>query len=162
MPEMIPIGWLHTITAIMAIIAGVISLKNNVLISLEQLSGKVFLIFTVLAAGTALMIFQRGVFGPGHMLAVLTFVAIFVGGVAEKTTIFKKYSPYLQAAAYSGIFLFHMIPAITDGLMRLPVGDPIVTEITDPLLQGFYGLFLLSYVVTLLIQWRWIKNRAAN
>jgi len=38
-----------------------------------------------------------------------------------------------------------MIPAITDGLMRLPVDAPIVTQLEDPLLKSFYLAFLIIY-----------------
>ena len=30
--------------------------------------------------------------------------------------------------------------------MRLPVGDPVVTSIEDPLLRGFYLAFLITYL----------------
>ena len=45
-----------------------------------------------------------------------------------------------------------MIPAITDGLMRLPADSPIVTEIDDPLLRGFYLTFLITYVIGFSLQ----------
>lgn len=162
MPEILPIGWFHTIIAIIAIISGIISLIKYRLIAASQLTGKIFLVCTFLAAVTALMIFQRGFFGPGHALAVLTLIAIVGGLICEKTTLFGKFSPYLQAMAYSGLFLFHMIPAITDGLMRLPIGNPVVTEFNDPLLLGFYGLFLLCYSIGLLLQWRLLLKIAAD
>jgi uncharacterized membrane protein len=159
MPEMITLGWFHTIIAILAIVSGAFSLKNHRVIAWSQTTGKVFLICTLLTTSSALMIYQRGTFGLGHAFAVLTLGAILVGMIAEKTSSFGKISTYIQAMAYSGIFLFHMIPAITDGLMRLPVNNPIVSEITDPLLKGFYGFFLLCYFVGLAIQWRWIRDQ---
>ena len=45
-----------------------------------------------------------------------------------------------------------MIPAITDGLMRLPPGNPVVTEIGDPLLRGFYLTFLVLYLLGASVQ----------
>ena len=78
---------------------------------------------TEIAAASALGIYQHGGFGIAHFLAVLTILAVLVGGVAEKTQWFGGSSPYIQAASYSATFLFHMMPAITDGLTRLPAGS---------------------------------------
>ena len=40
-----------------------------------------------------------------------------------------------------------MIPAITDGLRRLPVGDPFIDSLEHPILMKFYLAFLLAFVV---------------
>ena len=52
-----------------------------------------------------------------------------------------------------------MIPAITDGLMRLPVGDPVVTEFEDPLLRGFYLLFLVLFLIGYAAQVMWLRKQ---
>ena len=87
---------------------------------------------------------------------------MLIGWLAEKKRIVGKFSPYLQAASYSATFLFHMIPAITDGLRRLPVDDPVVTDIKDPLLQGFYLAFLLTYFIGLILQVWWLRKNSAE
>jgi hypothetical protein len=51
-----------------------------------------------------------------------------------------------------------MIPAITDFLRRLPVGDSFVDSFDDPLVLGFHKAFLLIYVVGIIIQMRWLKR----
>ena len=158
MPEISILGWFHTGVAIAALLCGLYALAKYKVISQQQLTGKLYLICTLIAAATALMIYRHDGFGVAHGLAVLTLLALGVGAVAEKTKIFGKFSRYLQAISYSGTFLFHMIPAITDGLMRLPVGDPVVTSIEDPLLQGFYLAFLLTYIVGITLQIRWLRR----
>ncbi len=159
MPEISLLGWFHTGIAIVALITGVYSLAKFKVIQLEHTTSKIYLISTLIAAITALMIFRHGGFGPAHGLAVLTLVALFVGMLAAKTNMFGKFSPYIQATSFSATFLFHMIPAITDGLMRLPTDAPIVTSIEDPLLRGFYLAFLVIYVVGLSLQIMWLRNR---
>jgi hypothetical protein len=52
-----------------------------------------------------------------------------------------------------------MIPAITDGLLRLPVGDPILTDPQDPLLKKFYMAFLAVFLVGYALQVRWLKKQ---
>ena len=109
-------------------------------------------------AATALLIG----FGIAHILALMTLAAVAMGSVAEKTQTFGGLSSYLQAVSYSATFLFHMIPAITDGLMRLPVGNPVVTSIEDPLLRGFYLAFLLTYLLGVSVQMLYLRRRTST
>lgn len=161
MPEIIPLGWLHTGTGIIALISGAITLATHKEISLQTRSGQVYLATTLVTAGTALFIFQRGVFGPGHVLAVLTLLALAAGAIVETTELFGKWSRYLQAVSYSGTLLFHCIPAVTDGLMRLPAGNPVVTSFEDPLLRTCYAGLLVLFLVGISLQLRWIHKQTA-
>ncbi len=158
MPEITLFGWFHTLIAIIALLSGVFTLAKYKVIESQNLSGLIFLACTFIAAASALGIYKHGGFGVAHALAVLTILALLVGFVAEKTRCFGGLSSYLQATAYSATFLFHMIPAITDGLMRLPIDAPFVTNIEDPLLRGFYLAFLVTYIVGLVLQFRWLRK----
>ena len=160
MPEISLFGWFHTIIAIIALIAGYYSIIKYKYILLANNAGKIYVVATLLAAASALGIFRHGGFGVAHGLAVLTLVALAGGTIAAKTNIFGKFSAYLQALGYSATILFHMIPAITDGLMRLPPESPIVTSIEDPLLKGFYLAFLVCFLI--LISWQFISIRKEN
>ncbi len=161
MPEMIPLGWFHTAMGITALISGGFTLARYREISLQTRSGQVYLVTTLITAGTALAIFQRGEFGPGHVLAVMTLLALLVGTVAATTKIFGKLSRYVRAVSYSATLLFHCIPAITDGLMRLPVGDPVLTSIEDPILKMSYLILLILFLVGISLQLRWIYRQPA-
>ena len=160
MPEITLFGWFHTVVAILALLAGFYTLAKFKVISFAQATGKSYLVLTLIAAASALGIYKHGGFGVAHGLAVLTILAVLVGAIAEKTRIFGKLSRYLQAASYSATLLFHMIPAITDGLMRLPADSPIVTSIEDPLLQGFYLAFLVAYILGFALQVVWLRKNA--
>ena len=52
MPDMTLLGWVHTIIAIMALIAGFYTLAIYKVIKLENKSGKIYLACTFLAAAT--------------------------------------------------------------------------------------------------------------
>lgn len=161
MPEMIPLGWFHTVMGIIALISGGFTLARFKEISLRTRSGQIYLLTTLMTAGTALAIFQRGEFGPGHALAVMTLLALAIGTVAATTTLFGKSSRYLQAVSYSATLFFHCVPAVTDGLMRLPVGDPVLTSIEDPVLKLCYLVLLISFLVGVSLQLRWIRRQLA-
>jgi hypothetical protein len=158
MPEMSLYGWFHTVMGIIALLSGLYSLIRYKVISSQNTSAKIFLICTLIAALTALTLYKQGGFGVGHILAVLTLLALIVGRINEQGLLFGWLAPYFQAICYTSLFLFHSIPAITDGLRRLPVDDPVITTLNDPLLMGFYGAFFSIYIVVLVLQMFWIKR----
>jgi uncharacterized membrane protein len=161
MPEMIPLGWFHTVIGIIALVSGGITLAKFKEISPGNRSGQIYLAATLVTAGTALAIFQHGEFGPGHALAVMTLAALAVGTVGATTTLFGKLSRYVQAVGYSATLFFHSIPAVTDGLLRLPVGDPVLTSIEDPILKMCYLGLLVLFLVGVSLQMRWIYRQRA-
>jgi hypothetical protein len=89
-------------------------------------------------------------------------VAVAGGIVMEKFTLFGGFSKYFQALGYTSTLLFHMIPAITDFLRRLPIGDPFVDSFEDPLILKFHLAFLVIYLVGLSLQIRWLKSQPAS
>lgn len=159
MPEIIPLGWFHTAMGIIALISGVFALARYKEIVLQTRSGQIYLVTTLITAGTALAIFQHGAFGPAHGLAVMTLAALAVGTVASTTNLFGKLSRYVRAVSYSATLLFHSIPAVTDTLMRLPVGDPVLTSIEDPVLKMCYAALLFLFLVGVSLQLRWVYKQ---
>lgn len=161
MPEIIPMGWFHIAIGIIALSSGGFTLAKFKEISLRTRSGQIYLATTLVTAGTALAIFQHGEFGPGHALAVMTFLAVLVGTVAATRKLFGKLSRYVQAVSYSATLLFHCVPAVTDGLLRLPVGDPVLTSIEDPFLKMSYLGLLALFLIGVSLQLRWIHRQTA-
>lgn len=159
MPEMILLGWFHTVVGAIALLSGGFTLFRHREISLQTRSGQIYLAATLITAGTALGIFQRGEFGPGHALAVMTLLALAVGAVASATQIFGNLSRYVRALSFSATLLFHCIPAVTDGLLRLPIGNPVLASIDDPVLKMCYAVLLLLYLIGVGLQLRWIHRQ---
>ena len=162
MPEMIPLGWLHTILGIGALMSGFYTLIKYRVVTLAHRSGKLYVLLTLIVAGTALGIYNQGGFGIAHNLAVLTLVALAGGVVMEKTRLFGSLSKYCQALGYSSTLLFHMIPAITDFLRRLPVGDPFIDTLEDPLLRQFHLAFLAIFFVGIIAQVLWLRKSSQS
>lgn len=161
MPEMTLLGWFHTVLGVVALVSAFYTLAKYKVISLNTASGKLYVLVTILVAGSALGIYNQGGFGIAHWLAVLTLVAVSGGIIMEKLALFGRFSVYFQALGYSSTLLFHLIPAITDFLRRLPLGDPFVDAFDDPLVTGFHQLFLAVFVIAIVVQMRWLyKTRA--
>ncbi len=161
MPEITPLGWFHIAMGIIALISGGFTLARFKEISLQTRSGQIYLATTLITAGTALAIFQHGEFGPGHALAVMTLVALVAGTIAATMKPFGKLSRHVQSVSYSATLLFHSIPAVTDGLLRLPVGDPVLTSIDDPILKMCYLGLLVLFLLGISLQLRWIRRQPA-
>ena len=159
MPEMTMLGWFHTVLGVAAVLSGFYTLYKYRVISVEEGSGRLYVYLTLLVAGSALGIYNQGGFGIAHMLAVLTLIALAGGLIMEKIKLFGSISKYFQALSYTSTLLFHMIPAITDFLRRLPVGDPFIDSFEDPLLVNFYLAFLLIFVVGIIAQIFWLKKQ---
>ena len=100
MPEITLLGWIHTIIAIIALIAGFYTLAIYKVITPERKTGQLYLICTLIAAVTALMIYKHGGFGPAHSLAVLTLLALVGGFVVTKIPIFSKIAEYSQTFCF--------------------------------------------------------------
>ena len=159
MPEIIPLGWFHIAMGIIALFSGGFTLARFKEISLQTRSGQIYLATTLITAGTALAIFQHGKFTPAHGLAVMTLAALAIGTVAETMKPFGKLSRHVQAVGYSATVFFHFIPAVTDGLLRLPVGNPVLTSIEDPILKMCYLGLLALFLVGVSLQMRWINRQ---
>ena len=158
MPEMTILGWFHTVLGAVAVLNGFYTLYKYRVISVQEGPGKLYVYVTLLVAGSALGIYNQGGFGIAHILAVLTLIALTGGVIMEKVKLFGSLSKYFQALGYTSTLLFHMIPAITDFLRRLPVGDPFVDSLEDSLLINFQLAFLLIYFVGMVIQMLWLKK----
>jgi hypothetical protein len=156
------IGWIHTLIALIAILSGAYSLKKYTIIETKNLSAKIFIVTTIIAAITALLIYKRG-FGVGHLLAIITLLAVIFGYINEKGLFFGFLAPYFQIISYSALFLFHMIPGITEILRRFPPDNPIVIDsnVNHPILISFYITFFISYLIVTTNQIIWLKKRGS-
>ncbi len=154
------LGWFHTILGVLAVLSGFYTLYKYKIITTEESSGRLYVLVTLLVAGSALGIYNQGGFGIAHILAVLTLIALAGGYIMEKFKLFGSFSKYFQALGYTSTLLFHMIPAISDFLRRLPVGDPFIDSFEDPLLLNFHTAFLVIYMVGLIAQMVWLKSQA--
>ncbi len=159
MPEITVLGWFHTAMGIIALVSGAFTLIRYKEIDPKNRSAQIYLATTLITAGTALAIFQHGGFGPAHGLAVLTLAALVVGMAAATLRLFGKLSRYVQALSFSATLLFHCIPAVTDALLRLPVGDPVVTSLEDPIMRSAYLALLILFVIGVSLQLRWVYRQ---
>ena len=158
MPEMTVLGWFHTVMGVLAMLLAILTLVRDRVFAFSSTTGKPYLWVTMIVAGSALGIYNQGGFNIAHVLALLTLAAVLGGYVMERFQPVGVFSRYLQMLAYSATLLFHVIPAITDFLRRLPVGDPIIDSFDDPLLFQSYQVALVLWISLLVAQAIWLRR----
>ena len=159
LPPITFLGWIHTGCGIAAILIGAYALKKYKIISFSERAAKIYLLLTLITALTALAIYNQGGFSIAHILAILTLLALIAGTIVEKTYMLGSLSKYFFTLCYTSTLLFHMIPAITDFLRRLPIGDPFIDSFEDPLLMNFHLSLLLVYLIGLSYQMYWLRHQ---
>ena len=153
MPEMTLLGWFHTVLGIVAVLSGFYTLYKYKVISAEESSGRLYIWVTLLVAGSALGIYNQGGFWSCSHPSYFNPDGATLKDISWKdSSCLVHFSKYFQALGYTSTLLFHMIPAITDFLRRLPVGDPFTDSFEDPLLLNFHTAFLVIYLLGLIAQ----------
>jgi uncharacterized membrane protein len=149
------LGAVHTLIAIIGVLAGFAALIVRRQIRLDSLSGRVFFWFTVGAAVTGLFIFRRGGFGVPHVLSLLTLVVLTLAWFADRREGFGRLSGYVAVLFNLTALFFHFIPAFVETLSRLPLGAPYATGPEDPRLFGPIGTAFVAYLIAAVWQlWR--------
>ena len=147
------LGVIHTAISLVAVGAGIVGFVRDKRIDLGNGAGKTYLITTILTCLTGFGIFQHGGFGKPHALGVLTLLVLAVAWkVAAR--------PALQTVLLSLTFFFHMIPAVTETLTRVPMGAPILPNAEAPELQVITGVMFVLFVIGATLQVRRLNQLA--
>ncbi len=154
------LGIFHTLISLIALASGIIALLRNKEITWNKLVGKIYVVSTVIVCITGFGIFQHGGFGKAHGLGIVTLIVLGVALLAEKNKIFGSTSPYIAVGSFSATFFFHLIPAFTESLTRLPLDAPIASNPDDPKIQLAVGICFLLFVIGVTMQILKLKSKA--
>ena len=155
------IGIFHTLFGLFALVsAGYLIVKYHH-IDIKRGLGKLYVLSTAVTAVTSLFVFNHGGFNIAHGLAILTLLALLVGLLLSWFKLFGKFTVYLQLSAMSSTLLFHLLPAATEVMTRLPLDKPLVSSLDDPLLQKTFLVILVLFLIMLLWQLLWLKRKNA-
>ena len=154
-----PMGILHTVLGIIALVAGFVLLWQAKRISYQVKLGQIYLASTFITAASSLTIFNHGSFNIAHGLGVLTLLAVVVGMLAEKTQILGGLNKYFVNLCYSSTILFHLLPTATEILTRFPVDAPLAASLKDPLLHKTFLVIFVVFMVMLIGQMIWLRKQ---
>jgi uncharacterized membrane protein len=162
MHRLTTVGIFHTATGLIALAVGFWALARDREISPRNNLGRVFVGTMLLSSATALGIYRHGGFGPAHVLAVLTLLALAVGTASSLASPFARMSRYLQAVCFSSTILFAVVPGVTEVLMRFPENAPLVPFSEPSALKPVYGSLLLVFLAGLAFQLRRLRRELAR
>jgi uncharacterized membrane protein len=154
------LGAIHTLLAVVAIIAGLIALLRSGEIGSGTRAGFLYIVFTAATAVTGLFIFRHGGFGAPHVLSILTLLALAVAYAVEKLGTLGGLARYVVVLSYSLTLFFHLIPGLNETGSRFPLGDPWITGPDDPAFKAAAGVGFLFFLIGAALQvWRIRRSR---
>jgi hypothetical protein len=95
------------------------------------------------------------------IVATVTLVVLLLGYGISRWPMAKRFGKYIETISLSISVFLLMVPTVSESLRRLPVGDPLVTDLKDPLLLGAQGALFLALIVGIPLQMRALYKRKA-
>jgi len=154
------LGIFHTVIGIIAIIAAFVSLFKNARIDLGKLSGKIYFWFTLIASLTALGLSSVKGFNPGHILALLIVILILTAYYLYANKPGNNRSRFFENFFLSLSFFLSLLPTVNETFTRVPVGHPLASGPTDPLIAKTLLILFLLFIAGSVLQFR--KQRKIN
>ena len=141
-------AWLGSLPAIQL---AVYMLVRHGRIAPETAAGRAYFWFMLLGILTVYPIAHQPV---SSIVATITLVFLLVGYGIALWRPAKRLWAYVQTMSLSVTVFLLMVPTVSESLRRLPVGDPVVTDLEDPLLLGVQGALFLALIVGIPLQMR--------
>jgi len=154
------LGIFHTIIGVVAIISAVISLLKTTKIDLGKMTGKIYFYCTLITSLTALGLSSIKGVNPGHIVALLIVVLILVSYFLHTKKQGNNRSRFIENFFLSFSFFLSLIPTVNETFTRVPVGHPLATGPTDPLIGKTLLLLLILFIVGSVLQFR--KQKRIN
>ncbi len=154
------LGTIHTAISLVAVAAGLVALWRWREITLDNLTGQLYAVTTVLTCVTGFGIFQHGGFGKPHVLGIVTLAVLVLAWAAARGA-FGRRARIVEVVSLSATFLFHWIPAITETTTRLPIGAPLLPNADAPELVKATGVLVLLFLIGATLQVLRLRKAAA-
>lgn len=151
-----PLGWLHTLGSLPAIPLAAYMLVKHGRIVPETKAGRAYFWFMLLGVLTVYPIAHQPV---SSIVATVTLVVLLLGYGISRWPMAKRFGKYIETISLSISVFLLMVPTVSESLRRLPVGNPLVTDLKDPLLLGAQGALFLALLVGIPLQLRAVYKR---
>ncbi|RJG08226.1 hypothetical protein [Massilia cavernae] len=158
-PPLSPFGIFHTAISLVAVAAGVLAFVRDGRIDFSNRAGQTYVWMTILSCLTGFFIFAHGGFGKPHALGIITLATLAVAALARWSGLFGRAALSVETVALSLTFFFHMIPAVTETLTRLPSGAPLLDSPDSPVLVGITGVMFVIFLAGATMQVRKLRAR---
>jgi uncharacterized membrane protein len=155
------LGIFHTAIGIIAIGAALVSYVKYRKINLGDKSGIIYLFGTVITSLTALGLSKHGGFNPGHLFSLLVLVIVLVAYSLHTQKKGNTKARYFETFCLSFSFFLSLVPTVNETFTRIPVGNPLAKDASDPLIAKTLLVLLVLFIagsVYQLIQQRKINK----
>jgi len=153
-----PLGWLHTLGSLPAIpLAAYMLIKYGRIVP-ETSAGRAYFWFMLLGVLTVYPIAHQPI---SSIVATITLVVLLLGYGISRWPTANRFGKYIETISLSISVFLLMVPTVSESLRRLPVGNPLVTDMKDPLLLGAQGALLLILIIGIPLQIRALYKRRA-
>ena len=153
-----PLGWLHTMGSLPAIPLAIYMLVKHGRVAPNTMAGRAYFWFMLLGALTVYPIAHQSI---SSIVATITLGVVLLGYGIAKWPITKRFGKYVETVLLSISIFMLMVPTVSESLRRLPVGDPIVTNLDDPLLLGVQSVLLIALILGIPLQLRALYKQRA-
>lgn len=151
-----PLGWLHTLGSLPAIPLAAYMLVRHGRIVPGTRAGRAYFWFMLLGVLTVYPIAHQPI---SSIVATVTLAVLLLGYGISRWPMAKRFGKYIETISLSISVFLLMVPTVSESLRRLPVGDPLVTDLKDPLLLGAQGALFLALIVGIPLQMRALYKR---
>ena len=151
-----PLGWLHTLGSLPAIPVAFYMFIRNGRIEPRSKAGAIYFASMLLGSITVLPISHSQ---AGNVIAIVTIVLLLIGYGVTYLKRMKSAGGYVETISLTLTVFLLMLPTVTEILRRVPDGHPFVSDLNSPLLKGVHGFLVLSLIVGLTLQIRYLRRQ---
>lgn len=154
------LGIFHTVIGIVAIGAALASFIKFGKINLAAMSGRIYFFGTLITSLTALGISRHGGFNPGHAFSLFIIVVIATASYLFYKRKGNNKARYMENFLLSFSLFLSFVPTVNETLTRVPIGQPLAKDMTDPIIAKTLLVILILFVVGSVYQF--IRQRKIN
>lgn len=152
------VGWIHTLGSLPAIPLAAYMLVRHGRIVPGTGAGRAYFWFMLLGILTVYPIAHQPV---SLAVATIALATLLLGYAISTWSLAGRFGKYIETASLSISVFLLMVPTVSESLRRLPVGNPLATDLKDPLLLAVQGLLLLALMIGIPLQMRALYKQGA-
>jgi hypothetical protein len=154
------LGIFHTVIGIVAIAGAIVGFVKYGKINLDTLSGRIYFYMTIITSITALGLSKHGGFNIGHIFSLLIIMLIIFAYYLYARKKRNKRARYLENFLLSFSFFLSWVPTITETFIRIPLGNPIASDVKDPIIGKTLLVLFILFIIGAVFQF--IKQKKSN
>ncbi|GIP03272.1 MULTISPECIES: hypothetical protein [Paenibacillus] len=143
------LGWVHTLSSLPAIPLATYMFARYGRIVPRSRPGVVYFISMIIGALTVFPIAHQSV---SYVISTATILLLLGGYGVGRISGFGRSGKYLETIFLSLTAFLLMLPTVTEILTRVPDGNPLVSDLSSPVLLGAQATLLVIFIVGLTAQ----------